>query len=237
VTRFFEKYYTFSLIVALVAPLWLGAILDHGAAGDPIKDALIWTGTLLGCWSLSLRFPAFRLRGNWRKPTDGELKFYLRLLLGVLVLDFGSKALFFRSDRPERVEIFKNFGLHSVFHATEFESFHLILLLYFLYLFFLGALHFRFSRKFLDHIWLVSCASALGGATALFGERYLFGGVHDSFYFAGPLMWICPPCASTRFSSYAWTPADLFVHAAFMPMIILIVSYLIPRARPENASQ
>ena len=236
-TRFFEKYYTFGLIVALVAPLWLGAILDHGAAGDPIKDALIWTGTLLGCWSLSLRYSAFRLRGNWRKPTDGELKFYLRLLLGVLVLDFGSKALFFRSDRPERVELFKNFGLHSVFHATEFESFHLILLLYFLYLFFLGALCFRFSRKFLDHIWLVSCAFALGGATALFGERYLFGGVHDSFYFAGPLMWICPPCASTRFSSYAWTPADLFVHAAFMPLIILIVSYLIPRARPENASQ
>ena len=155
----------------------------------------------------------------------------------MLVLDFGSKALFFRSDHPGRVELFKNFGLHSVFHATEFESFHLILLLYFLYMFFLGALYFRFSRKFLDRIWLMSCAFALGGATALFGERYLFGGVHDSFYFAGPLMWICPPCASTRYSSYAWTPADLFVHAAFIPMIILIVSYLIPRARPENESQ
>ena len=24
----------------------------------------------------------------------------------------------------------------------------------------------------------------------------IFGGVHNSFYFAGPLMWICPPCAS-----------------------------------------
>jgi hypothetical protein len=236
VSRFFEKYYTFGLIVALVAPLWLGAVLHHGAAGDAVKDALIWTATLLGCWLLSLKYSAFRLRGTWRKPTTGELRLYLRLLLGVLVLDFGSKALFFRWDRPGQVELFKNFGLHSVFHESEFEPFHLILLLYFLYIFFLGALYFRFSNKFLDRLWLASCAFALGGASALFGERYLFGGVHNSFYFAGPLMWICPPCASPRYSSYAWTPADMFVHAAFIPVIILITSYLIPRARPQNES-
>jgi lipoprotein signal peptidase len=236
VTRFFEKYYTFGLVVALVAPLWLGAIFSQHGAGNPPKDALIWTGTLFGCWLLSGRYSAFRLRGTWRRPTAGELKLYLRLLLGVLVVDFGSKALFFRWNRPGQVEVFKNFGLHSVFHVTEFESFHLILLLYFLYLFFIGALYFRFSSKVLDHIWLVSCAFALGGATALFGERFLFGGVHDSFYFAGPLMWICPPCASPRFSSYAWTPADLFVHAAFMPIVILIASYFGPSAQPENTT-
>lgn len=236
-TRLLEKYYSLGLIVALVAPLWLVAILSHRDAGNSLKDALIWTGTLFGCWLLSIRYRAFRLRGNWRKPTAVEFRLYLRLLLGVLLVDFGSKALFFRWDRPGQVEVFRNFGLHSVFHVTEFESFHLILLLYFLYLFLIGALYFRFTSKFLDRVWLISCAFALGGASALFGERYLFGGVHNSFYFAGPLMWICPPCASPRFSSYAWTPADLFVHAAFIPLSVIIASYLTPKVRPENKSQ
>jgi hypothetical protein len=87
-------------------------------------------------------------------------------------------------------------------------------------------LFFRFSNARVDRVWIVSCTFALGGAIALFGERFVFGGVHNSFYVAGPLMWICPPCASPRFSSYAWTPADLFVHAAFMPPVILLASYV-----------
>jgi len=65
----------------------------------------------------------------------------------------------------------------------------------------------------------------LGGALALTVERLIFGGVHNSFYFAGPLMWLCPPCASPAFSSYAWTPADFYVHAAIFPIIILMLSY------------
>jgi hypothetical protein len=106
-------------------------------------------------------------------------------------------------------------------------------LIYFLYVFFLGGLFFRFTNVVVDRIWLVSSTFALGGAIALFGERALFGGVHNSFYFAGPLMWICPPCASPSFSSYAWTPADLFVHAAFMPIFILLMSYLAPTRLAE----
>jgi hypothetical protein len=76
----------------------------------------------------------------------------------------------------------------------------------------------------------------LGGAIALLGERLVFGGVHNSFYFAGWLMWLCPPCASPRFASYAWTPADFFVHAAVMPAIILLVSYLVPVRAADHAS-
>jgi hypothetical protein len=156
----------------------------------------------------------------------------MRLLLAALLVDFGSKALFFRWDQPQQVELFTNFGLHSVFHETTFEMFHLVLLMYFSYLFVVGALFFRFSNKHLDRVWLVSCPFALGGAIALVGERFMFGGVHNSFYFAGWMMWLCPPCASPRFASYAWTPADFFVHAAIMPIIVLVVSYLVPvRAR------
>jgi len=232
VTPFFKKYYAIGLTLALVAPLWINAALNRGVDPSRAKDALIWTAVLFGCWLLIAKHPGFSVQGSWRKPTPAEIKLYMRLFLGVLLVDFGSKALFFRWDRPGQVELLKNFGLQSVFHQTAFESFHMVLLIYFLYLFCLGALHFRFSSKALDRIWLASCAFALGGAVALFSERLLFGGVHDSFYFAGGAMWICPPCASPRFASYAWTPADLFVHAAFMPIIILIASYFTPRVRP-----
>jgi lipoprotein signal peptidase len=226
---YLNRYYAFGLIVTLLAPLWLLTMTSEAtSASASLRDALIWSTVLCGCWLLITKRRGFGVRGSWRGPTKEETNLYFRLLIGVLLLDFGSKAIFFRWDRPDKVEVFKNFGLHSVFHVTAFESFHLMLFLYFFYVFLLGALFFRFSIKLLDRLWLVSCAFALGGAIALFSERLMFGGVHNSFFFAGPLMWICPPCASPRFASYAWTPADLFVHAALMPLIILLVSYLVP---------
>lgn len=232
-----RRYYALCLLLSLVAPLWFVALSSTAAASQqPLHDALIWSAVFFGCWLLITTHPGFQIKGHWRKPAANDVKLYLRLLLGVLLVDFGSKALFFRSDRLGQVELFKNFGLQSVFHPTAFEPFHLVLLIYFLYLFCLGALHFRFSSKTLDRLWLASCAFALGGAIALLGERLLFGGVHDSFYFAGRLMWFCPPCASPRFASYAWTPADFFVHAAFMPVLILIASYFTPAVRPLNES-
>ena len=227
--RYLERYFSFLLVVSLVAPLWLiGAASDGATWQGRFRDALIWSGVLLALWMLITKRPGFQVNGLWRKPAPSEAKRYARLLLGVLLIDFGSKAFFFRWDRPDPVELIKNFGLHSVFHETAFEPFHFVLFIYFLYWFFLGGLFFRFANLTLDRIWIATCASALGGAIALFGERFLFGGVHNSFYFAGPLMWICPTCASPRFSSYAWTPADLFVHAAFVPIVILLMSYLDP---------
>ncbi len=110
-------------------------------------------------------------------------------------------------------------------------------MLCFTYLFFIGAMFFRFHNQRLDRIWVISSTFALGGAIALFGERFMFGGVHNSFYLAGPLMWLCPPCASPYFASYAWTPADFFVHAAFAPIFILIASYFTPPVRATNASE
>ena len=235
--EFFKKYYALGLVLALVAPLWLGALSSSAEfSSDAIHDALIWTAVLFGCWWIITKHPGFRVRGIWRMPASAETKFYVRLLLGVLLLDFGSKALFFRADRPQQVELIKNFGFHSVFHETAFEPFHLILLAYFLYLFFFGGLFFRFASLNLDRIWMASCTFALGGALALFGERLMFGGVHNSFYFAGPLMWICPPCASRFFSSYAWTPADLFVHAALMAPIIFLASYFVQGRKLTEAA-
>jgi len=227
---YLNRYYAAGLVLALLAPLWLMEFSsDAASSASAHKDALIWTGVLFSCWLLVTKRRGFEIRGNWRAPTKREVSLYLRLVIAVLLIDFGSKAFFFRWDRSHQVELFKNFGLHSVFHETAFEPFHVVLLLYFLYIFLLGALFFRFSNQHLDRVWLVSGTFALGGAIALFGERLMFGGVHNSFFFAGPLMWICPPCGSPRFASYAWTPADLFVHAAFMPVIVLLVSYLVPR--------
>jgi lipoprotein signal peptidase len=235
---FLDRYYGFILALALPAPLWLGALWRPQTVGlSALHDGLVWTAMLLCGWLVVRKIPRYQIRGVWRRPTREESNRYLRLLLAVLIIDFGSKALFFRWDRPQQVEIFKNFGLHSVFHATEFENFHVYLLLYFGYLFVLAPWYFRFANPAHDRVWTFSCASAMGGALALVGERLFFGGVHNSFYFAGSLMWICPPCASPRFISYAWTPADFFVHAAFLPFIILIASYFNPRNRFHPAAE
>jgi lipoprotein signal peptidase len=237
VIAYLNRYYAFVLVLALLAPFWLIVISsDAGSSGPARRDALIWTAVLLGGWLLVSKLRRYEIRGRWRRPTQKEVKLYIRLLLGVVLVDFGSKALFFRSDRPQQVEIFTNFGLHSVFHETGFESFHVVLLLYFSYLFLVGGLFFRFANTHLDRVWLISSSFALGGAIALVSERLLFGGVHNSFYFAGWLMWLCPPCASPHLVSYAWTPADFFVHAAIMPAIILFVSYLVPVRAVTHAS-
>jgi hypothetical protein len=226
---FLGRYYALTLLSALLAPMWLRVNVSVGPQhASALYDASVWSGILFTVWTGMRVIPRYNIRGTWRSPTKGEASLYARLLLAVLLVDFGSKAFLFRWDRPQQVEIFKNFGLHSVFHVTGFETFHFYLLLYFLYLFLLGPLFFRFSNKNLDRVWLVSCPFALGGALALSSERLLFGGVHNSFYFAGPLMWLCPTCASPYFSSYAWTPADFFVHAAILPFFILIASYLTP---------
>ena len=234
---YLNRYFSFVLVLSLVVPLWLA-----GAASDlpfllRFHDALVWSGVLLALWLLITRRRGFAVRGAWREPGASETKRYMRLLIGALLIDVGSKALFFRWDRPGQVEIIKNFGLHSVFHETAFEPFHFFLLLYFFYVFFFGGLFFRFTNPSIDRVWMTCCALALAGAIALFGERALFGGVHNSFYFAGSLMWICPTCASPRFSSYAWTPADLFVHAAFMPAILLAASYLLPARAADHGGR
>jgi lipoprotein signal peptidase len=231
-----NRYYAVGLVLALLVPFWLIALSSDAGSGPGRRDALIWTGVLLGGWLLVSRSRRYEIRGCWRGPTHKEVKLYIRLLLGVLLVDFGSKALFFRWDRPQKVELLPNFGLHSVFHETGFETFHVVLLLYFSYLFLVGALFFRFSNTHLDRVWLISSPFALGGAIALVGERLMFGGVHNSFYLAGWLMWLCPPCASPHFISYSWTPADFFVHAAVMPGIILLVSYLVPVRAAAHAS-
>jgi hypothetical protein len=59
VIEFFKKYYAIGLVLALVAPLWLGAAASDGANRvQALRDALIWTGVLLGCWLLP-RHPIF----------------------------------------------------------------------------------------------------------------------------------------------------------------------------------
>lgn len=86
-----------------------------------------------------------------------------------------------------------------------------------LYIFLLPPLFFRFSNQHLDKIWMISSAITLGGVIPLVSERFFFGGVQDSFYFAGPLMYLCPTCASPHFASYAWTPADFLFTLASAP--------------------
>jgi lipoprotein signal peptidase len=231
-TTMLDRYYAPTLVLALLAPLWLGVGPNFGGHdGAALRDALVWSGVLIGVLLLT-KIPRYQIRGHWRSPAKKEANIYIRLLLALLLIDFGSKALFFHWDRPAQVEVFKNFGFHSVFHVTPFESFHVGILFYSLYVFLLAPLYFRLSNKYLDKIWTISSAITLGGVIPLVTERFLFGGVHDSFYFAGPLMYLCPTCASPHFVSYAWTPADFFVHAGVLPLVVVVASYLTP-ARTE----
>jgi len=235
VIAFLRRYFSLVLVLALLAPLWLiGASNDAASLQDKFRDALIWSGVLLPLWLLIRLRHGYQVKGVWRKPAASEVSFYTRLVLGVLLIDFGSKALFFRWDRPEKIEVFKNFGLHSVFHPTQFESFHVYLVLYLFYLFLIGPLYFRLHNRRLDRLWIAFCAVGFGGTLALVTERLLFDGVHNSFYLAGPLMWLCPPCASPRFISYAWTPADFFCHATLIAMLFPFGAYFAP-ASPSTA--
>jgi|GEM_PF-1022187 len=232
--KFLERYYALILALAVPAPLWFGALFTSPRQSSNLWDGVVWSGVFLAGCFLVKKFPRYQLRGEWRRPTQAELNLYVRLLLAVLIIDFGSKALFFRWDRPEKIELFKNFGLHSVFHPTQFEPFHVYLLLYFFYLFVLGPLYFRLTNRILDRLWISCCAAGLGGTLALVTERLLFDGVHNSFYFAGPLMWLCPPCASPSFISYAWPPADFFWHGILIAILLPAAAYFAP-VQPRGA--
>jgi hypothetical protein len=51
---------------------------------------------LLEGWTVLRFIRRYHVRGIWRSPTRQESSLYMRLLLAVLLVDFGSKALFFR---------------------------------------------------------------------------------------------------------------------------------------------
>lgn len=225
-TALLDRYYGLILALALPAPLWISVVQSPAALRlSALHDAIVWCAILLAGWLIVRKLPRYHVRGAWRSPTKLESRRYLRLLLAIVIIDYGSKALFFRWENPQRIEIFKNFGIYSMFHVTPFETFHVYLLLYCAYLFLLGPWYFRFTKPIYDRIWVASSATAMGGVIALVSERWLFGGVHDSFYFAG------------RFLIYVWTPADFFVHAGVVPFIVLLASYAQPPPQGSPSPQ
>lgn len=230
--RFLDRYYGLILALSVPAPLWLSAMIStRPMEFDALWDGAVWSALLLGGWALVRLTPRYQIRGTWRRPSRDETKLYLRLLLAVLIVDFGSKALFFRWDHSRPVEIFKNFGLQSVFHPTPFETFHVVLMVYFFYLLVLGPLYFRFFNRALDRIWIGCCAVGLGGTAALILEKWLFNGVHNSFYITSSATWDCPTCVAPIAINYVWTPADFFWHMSFMPIFLLPVSYFYPSTK------
>jgi hypothetical protein len=226
---YLNRYFAVTLALSLTAPFWLVGLADSSLSlRDTFRDAGFVTTVMSGGLWLIKKRRGYQVRGTWRYPTKLEAIIYGAVLISVLLIDFGSKLLFFDKERMARVEVFRDFGLQSYFHETSFEPFHLYILLYFLFLFLVGALHFRFTVKTLDCFWLISAAAALGGGLALVSERLVFGGVHDTFYLSGSLRWLCPPCGAAHPGGFIWTPADFFVHAAAIPILIFFLSYFVP---------
>src|SRR5574341_1667262 len=96
---FLNRYYALTLVLALLAPIWLQVILSSGPQRESaLYDAFIWSGILLVGWTVVRVIPRYNIRGAWRSPTTEESSLYTRLLLAVLLVDFGSKAFFFRWD-------------------------------------------------------------------------------------------------------------------------------------------
>ncbi len=232
--EYLSRYFAATFAFSLALPFWIFGLADGALPlRESLRDAGLVTVVLLGGLWLIKQRRGYEVRGTWRYPTKRETGIYSAVLLSVLLIDFGSKLLFFRADRVNRVEVFKDFGLQSLFHETAFEPFHFYLLLYYLFLFLVGAMYFRFTAKSLDRLWLISAACALGGALALFGERFVFGGVHDSFYLSGTLRWLCPPCGAAYPGGFVWTPADFFVHATAIPFLIFFLSYFFGAGRKK----
>jgi hypothetical protein len=73
----------------------------------------------------------------------------------------------------------------------------------------------------------------LGGTAALVLEKWLFDGVHNSFYITGPTVY-CPTCVAPIAVNYVWTPADFFWHMSFMPIFLLPASYFFPGTKPAG---
>jgi hypothetical protein len=66
------------------------------------------------------------VRGTWRNPTRPDFKPYTRVLLGVLAVDFGSKAFFFRYDRPHPVRFSKTLASIHFFTVPRSSPFMFI---------------------------------------------------------------------------------------------------------------
>ena len=233
-----NRYFAFMLVIAFVLPLWLSAFAAAPVNWTAVGESTFATITLLGFAFLVKIRPGFNVRGHWRSPHKDEWKAFAGSSLLVLVVDYGSKVLFFEKDQAARVEIFRNFGLQSAFHENKFELPNLYPVLLTVLLCFIGALFFRYSVKLLDRIWLISAACTLGATVAISLERIVFGGVHDSFYLSGSPIWVCPNCALKFPSGFAWTPSDFFLNAAAVPVGIFVISYFWPvrGARRSNSA-
>ena len=93
--------------------------------------------------------PVFPSGEHGENRRAGETKFYLRLLLGVIIARLRLQSDIFPLG-PSRiqVELIQKFRpALGISCGLRSSSFHLILLAYFLYLFFFGALFFRFCEQ------------------------------------------------------------------------------------------
>jgi hypothetical protein len=94
--RYLQRYFSLTLMLSLVAPLWLlAAGSDAALFQERFRDALIWSGFFLALWALITWRRGFQVRGAWRRPSPQEAKLYTCLLLGVWIIDLAPKRCFF----------------------------------------------------------------------------------------------------------------------------------------------
>ena len=125
--EFFKKYYAIGLVVLGARGAALARrhpVSAQTTRFSALRDALIWTGVLLSCWLQLTRHPVFP-SGNMAKTDCGETKLYTRLLLECNNCRLRSKRYSSAGISRIMVQVVKNFGLHSVYHADSLEAFSL----------------------------------------------------------------------------------------------------------------
>ncbi len=161
--------------------------------------------------------------GEWTRPKWKTVAIYLGTAIMAILFNFGLVTLLFNPSAAGTA-LLPNLRIQSYMHDMPrplwLECASLVLVVV---LFGLPPLCFRFSLRWLDHWWLVSCALLLAGSVCNILERAFTGGVRDIYYVEGGLRFLCLFCG-LRFQSYFGNPADLFESVGMysLPMILLV---------------
>ncbi len=228
---FLKKYF---LIIFLIVALFLSLDLSF----DKNSGGLKWTNITWALIILILLIIVFvrrmknlypkHPRGIWTGPEKPVVSGYIIISLITAFADIFPKYLLYDSNSGNKRAISKNFGFQSLFNPDPLSLKIVLTLAVFLWIFFVGALFFRFNIKLYDRAWIALSSMTFSASLVMTLERILFKGIHDIFYFEKKLRYLCPLCG-VKYKTYAWCPADIFISWSILFLLFLYIASLVKR--------